>query len=62
MNQNITENEFEEYHNFDDDSAPLNKKYKEVFERKVNKNKINMLKHIYAYRCQICGVNIRKRL
>lgn len=58
LDENITENEIEEYLNFEDDSASLNRKCKEVLERKVNKNKINMLKRIYAYRCQICGVNV----
>lgn len=58
LDENITENDIEKYLNFEDDSASLHKKYKEVFERKVDKNKIKMLKCIYAYRCQICGINV----
>lgn len=39
----------------------INRKYKEVLERKVNKNKINMLKCIYAYTklYPICHDNAR---
>lgn len=58
LDENITENEIEGHFRFEDDSSSLDKTFKEVLERKVNKNKINMLKRIYAYRCQICGINV----
>lgn len=57
FDETITETELEEYLNFEDDRASLNRMYKEVLVRKYAKEKINMLKRIYGYRCQLCGVN-----
>ncbi len=56
--EEISEKEIEEFLNSDDENAALKKKYTEVTERKINKSKINMLKRIYAYRCQLCGLNV----
>lgn len=58
LREDLTENEIEAYLNFQDDSASLNAKMKEVHQRIYSRRKIEMLKQLYAYRCQICGINI----
>ena len=52
------EYDVEQYLNFDDNTAALNKTVKSVIERTYSKKKVNMLKRLYAYRCQICGQNV----
>lgn len=56
--EDLTEYEVEAYLNFQDDSAYLNTKMKEIQQRIYSRRKIEMLKRLYAYRCQICGRNI----
>ena len=58
LDENISEREIEEFLSFKDEGASINKSVKEVLMRKVNRNKIDMLKRVYAYRCQICGFNV----
>lgn len=54
----VSEYDVEMYLNFDDDTAALNKTVKTVIERTYSKKKVEMLKRLYAYRCQICGRNV----
>lgn len=56
--EGVSEYDIETYLNFDDDTAALNKKVKMVIERTYSKKKMDMLKRLYAYRCQICGRNV----
>lgn len=58
VGEELTEHELEAYLNFQDDSASLNTKMKEIQQRIYSRRKIEMLKRLYAYRCQICGKNI----
>lgn len=51
----VSEYDMEMYLNFDDETAALNKTVKSVIERTYSKKKVDMLKRLYAYRCQICG-------
>ena len=54
----VSEYDMETYLNFDDETAALNKTVKSVIERMYSKKKVDMLKRLYAYRCQICGKNV----
>lgn len=54
----VSEYDMEMYLNFDDETAALNKTVKSVIERTYSKKKVDMLKRLYAYRCQICGKNV----
>lgn len=56
--EKVSEYDVEQYLNFDDNTAALNKTVKSVIERTYSKKKVNMLKRLYAYRCQICGQNV----
>lgn len=56
--EKVSEYDVEQYLNFDDNTAALNKTVKSVIERTYSKKKVNMLKCLYAYRCQICGQNV----
>lgn len=56
--ENVSEYDVEMYLNFDDNTAALNKTVKSVIERTYSKKKVEMLKRLYAYRCQICGKNV----
>lgn len=58
VGEDLTEHEIEAYLNFQDNSATLNVKMKEVKQRLFSRQKVEMLKRLYAYRCQICGRNI----
>lgn len=58
IEENISESEIEYVLNFEDKEASVVKKYKEISERKYDISKINALKKIYKYRCQICGINV----
>ena len=53
----VSEYDVEMYLNFSDETASLNKTVKTVIERTYSKKKVDMLKRLYAYRCQICGKN-----
>ena len=55
--EKVSEYDVERYLNFDDETAALNKTVKTVMERTYSKKKVDMLKRLYAYRCQICGKN-----
>lgn len=55
---NISEFDIETYLNFDDDTAAMNTTVKSMVERTYSKKKIDMLKRLYAYRCQICGKKV----
>lgn len=52
------EYDVEKYLNFSDETASLNRNVKKVMERTYSKHKVDMLKRLYAYRCQICGKNV----
>ena len=52
----VSEGEIEVY--FNDESAKLKESVRIVIERSYSRQKINMLKRLYAYRCQICGQNV----
>lgn len=54
----VSEYNMEAYFNFDDETAALNKKVKFAIERTYSKKKVDMLKRLYGYRCQICGKNV----
>lgn len=54
----VSEYDVEMYLNFVDETASLNKNVKTVIERTYSKQKVDMLKRLYAYRCQICGKNV----
>lgn len=54
----VSEYDVEMYLNFADETASLNKTVKTVIERTYSKQKVDMLKRLYAYRCQICGKNV----
>ena len=56
--EKVSEYDVEQYLNFDDNTAALNKTVKSVIERTYSKKKVDMLKRLYAYRCQICGQNV----
>lgn len=56
--ENVSEYDVEMYLNFDDNTVALNKTVKSVIERTYSKKKVEMLKRLYAYRCQICGKNV----
>ncbi len=56
--EEITEGEIEAYFNFKDNSAALKSRMKETQERLYSRSKVEMLKRLYAYRCQICGKDI----
>ncbi len=56
--EKVSEYDVEIYLNFDDDTAALNRTVKAVIKRTYSKKMIDMLKRLYAYRCQICGKNI----
>lgn len=56
--EKVSEYDVEQYLNFDDNTAALNKRVKSVIERTYSKKKVDMLKRLYAYRCQICGQNV----
>lgn len=56
--EEVSEYDIEKYLNFNDDTVALNEKVKTVMVRTYSKKKVNMLKRLYAYRCQICGKNI----
>lgn len=58
IEEDISESEIEYILNFEDKDAAIIKKYKEISERKYDVSKINALKKIYRYRCQICGINV----
>lgn len=52
----VSEGEIEVY--FNDESAKLKESVRTVIERSYSRQKINMLKRLYSYRCQICGQNV----
>lgn len=54
----VSEYDVEMYLNFADETASLNQTVKTVIERTYSKQKVDMLKRLYAYRCQICGKNV----
>lgn len=56
--EGVSEYDIEGYLNFDDDTAALNMTLKTMLERTYSKKKVDMLKRLYAYRCQICGRNV----
>lgn len=59
--ETISEYNIETYLNFHDDTAALNRTVKIEMERTYSRKKINLLKRLYAYRCQICGENIGEK-
>jgi Predicted restriction endonuclease len=56
--KDVSEIDFEMYLNFGKETVALKKKVRTVMERTYSKKKVDMLKRLYAYRCQICGRNI----
>lgn len=54
----VSEYDIEMYLNFDDETAALHKTVRSIIERTYSKRKVDMLKRLYAYKCQICGKNI----
>ncbi len=56
--EKVSEYDVEMYLNFDDNTAALSKAVKAVIERTYSKKKVDMLKRLYAFRCQICGKNV----
>ncbi|MBO5373538.1 MAG: HNH endonuclease [Lachnospiraceae bacterium] len=58
IDEKISEHDIEAYLNFSDDTAALNTTVKTVVERTYSKTKVDMLKRLYAYKCQICEGNI----
>jgi len=59
--EEVSEYDVEMYLNFDDKTAALNKNVKTMIERTYSKQKVDLLKRLYAYRCQICGENVGEK-